>query len=114
MPWTAARQASLSFTVPLSLLKLMSIESVMLSNHLILCHPFLEPLPFILVVALEKRECLPLSLVIYKISGKDPDMVLLNHKTHLYQSLCKRMCTITGILIRTLEEREKKSSLKAS
>ena len=35
--WTAARQASLSFTITQSLLKLMSIESVMLSNHLILC-----------------------------------------------------------------------------
>ena len=39
-PWTAACQASLSFTVVLTLLKLTSIESVMLSNHLILCHPF--------------------------------------------------------------------------
>jgi len=37
-PWTAAHQASLSFTIPQSLLKLMSIESVMPSNHLILCH----------------------------------------------------------------------------
>ena len=37
-PWTAARQASLSITNSWSLLKLMSIESVMLSNHLILCH----------------------------------------------------------------------------
>ena len=40
-PWTAAHQASLSFTISLSLLKLMSIELVMLSNHLILCCPFL-------------------------------------------------------------------------
>ena len=39
-PWTAASQDSLSFTIPQSLLKLMSIESVMPSNHLILCHPF--------------------------------------------------------------------------
>ena len=38
-PWTAARQASLSFTISRSLLKLMSIESVMASSHLILCHP---------------------------------------------------------------------------
>ena len=37
-PWTAASQASLSFTTSWSLLKLMSIESVMPSNHLILCH----------------------------------------------------------------------------
>ena len=40
-PWTAARQASLSFTVSCSLLKLMSVESVMPSNHLILCCTFL-------------------------------------------------------------------------
>ena len=40
-PWTAARQASLSITNSQSLLKLMSIESVMSSNHLILCHPLL-------------------------------------------------------------------------
>ena len=37
--WTAARQASLSCTVSQSLLKFMSIESMMTSNHLILCHP---------------------------------------------------------------------------
>ena len=40
-PWTAARQAFLSFTISWSLLKLMSIESVMPSNHLILCCPLL-------------------------------------------------------------------------
>ena len=42
-PWTAACQASLSFTISRSLLKLMSIESVMPSNHLILCCPLLLP-----------------------------------------------------------------------
>ena len=41
VPWTAARQASLSITNSQSLLQLMSIESVMPSNHLILCHPLL-------------------------------------------------------------------------
>ena len=40
-PWTVARQASLSSTISQSLLKSMSTESVMLSNHLILCHLFL-------------------------------------------------------------------------
>ena len=40
-PWTAARQASLYFTISWSLLKLMSIDSVMPSNHLILCRPHL-------------------------------------------------------------------------
>ena len=41
--WIAARQDSRSITNSRSLLKLMSIESVMPSNHLILCHPFLLP-----------------------------------------------------------------------
>ena len=44
IPWTAGHQAFLSFTISWSLLKLMSIQSVMPSNHLILCCPFL-PLP---------------------------------------------------------------------
>ena len=42
-PWTAACQASLSMTNSQSLLKLMSIKSVMPSNHLILCRPLLLP-----------------------------------------------------------------------
>ena len=40
-PWTAAHQASLSFTIFWSLYKLMSIESVVPFSHLILCHPLL-------------------------------------------------------------------------
>ena len=47
-PWTAEHQVSLSITNSHSLLKLMSIKSVMPSNHLILCHPFsscLQPFP---------------------------------------------------------------------
>ena len=40
-PWTAERQVSLSYTNSQNLLKLMSIKSVMPSNHLILCHPLL-------------------------------------------------------------------------
>ena len=40
-PWTAAHQASLSITIFCSLLKFLSIESVMPSNYLILCHPLL-------------------------------------------------------------------------
>ena len=42
-PWTATHQATLSLTNSWSLLKLMSIESVILSNHLILCRPLLLP-----------------------------------------------------------------------
>ena len=45
-PWTATCQASLFFTISWSLLKLMFIESVMPSNHLIVCYPLLLPLIF--------------------------------------------------------------------
>ena len=52
--WTAARQAPLSFTISWSLLEFMSIESVLASNHLILCHllPLLPSIfPIIKVVS---------------------------------------------------------------
>ena len=60
-PWTAARQASLSITNSWSLLKLMSIESVMLSSHLILsCSLLLLPsiLPYIRVFSNESVLCI--------------------------------------------------------
>ena len=60
-PWTAASQASLSITNSRSLSKLMSIESVMPSNYLILCHPlFLPPsiFPSIRVVSNESALCI--------------------------------------------------------
>ena len=59
-PWTAARQASLSFTISWSLLNLMSIESVMPSNHLILCRPLLLPsvFPSVRVFSTELALCL--------------------------------------------------------
>ena len=60
-PWTAAHQASLSITNSWSLRKLMSIESVMPSNHLILCHPLLllpSILPSIRVFSNESVLCI--------------------------------------------------------
>ena len=60
-PWTAAHQASLSFTNSRSLGKLMSIESVMPSDHLILCHPFLLSLsifPSIRVISNKSVLCI--------------------------------------------------------
>ena len=60
-PWTAARQASLSITNSRTLLKLMSIESVMTSNHLILCCPLLLPpsiFPSIRVFSNESALCI--------------------------------------------------------
>ena len=58
-PWTAARQASLSITNSWSLLRLLSIESVMPSNHLILCRPLLllpSTFPSIRRVRIAKRQ----------------------------------------------------------
>ena len=60
-PWAAARQAPLSFTISQSLLKLMSIESVMPSNHLILCRPLLllpSIFPSIRVFSSESALCI--------------------------------------------------------
>ena len=60
-PWTAAHQACLSITSSQSLLKLMSIESVMPSNHLILCHPLLllpSIFPSIRVFSTESALCI--------------------------------------------------------
>ena len=62
-PWTAARQASLSITNSQSLPKLMSIESVMTSNHLILWHPLLlPPSIFPSIKVFSKESVLPSSL----------------------------------------------------
>ena len=72
MPWTAARQASLSFTASQSLLKFTSIESVMPSNHLILCCPLLllpSTFPSIRVFSIESSHIYFIQL----ITGKGPD-----------------------------------------
>ena len=60
-PWTVAHQASLSFTISQSLLKLISIELMMPSNHLILCHPLLllpSVFPSIRVFSSESALCI--------------------------------------------------------
>ena len=60
-PWTAIHQASLSFNISRSLLKLVSIESVMSSNHLILCRPLLllpSIFPSIRVFSKESALCI--------------------------------------------------------
>ena len=60
-PWRAAHQAPLSFTLSQSLLRLISIESVMLSNHLIFCHPLLllpSAFPSIKVFSIEWAVCI--------------------------------------------------------
>ena len=59
-PWTAARQASLSITNSRSLPKLMSIELVMPSNHLILCHPFSSASIFPSIRVFSNESALPI------------------------------------------------------
>ena len=58
--WTAARQASLYFTNAWSLLKLMSIESVMPSKHLILCRPLLLLSNFLSIRVFSRESALPI------------------------------------------------------
>ena len=65
-PWTAARQASLSFIITWSLLKFMSIESVMPSNHLILCRPLL----FLPSIVPSRRVFSSESVLFFSSSGK--------------------------------------------
>ena len=65
-PWTAARQASLSITNSWSLLKLMSIDSVIPSNHLILCHPLLLlPSIFPSIRVFSNESALPIRWPVY-------------------------------------------------
>ena len=59
-PWTTAHQACLSITNSQSLPKLMSIESVMQSNHLILCHPLLLPSIFPSIRVFSNESALPI------------------------------------------------------
>ena len=59
-PWTTAHQASLFFTISQSLFKLMSVESVMPSNHLILCHPLLLPSTFPSIRVFSSESVLPI------------------------------------------------------
>ena len=60
-PWTAACQVSLSFTISWSFFKFMSIELVMLSNHLILCHSLLLPSVFLSIRAFSNESAVCIS-----------------------------------------------------
>ena len=65
-PWTSAHQVSLSFIISQSLLKLMSIKSVIPSNHLILCHPLLHlPLIFPRIRVFSNESVLPIRWLKY-------------------------------------------------
>ena len=85
-PWTTACQASLSITNSRSLLKLMSIESVMPSNHLILCHPlFLLPSVFPSVKVFSNESALRIRYVNW------PSSVLHAKSLQWYLTLCDPM-----------------------
>ena len=91
-PWTAARQASLSFTISQSLLKLMSIESVMPSNHLILCRRLLllpPILPSIRVFSSESALSIRWPKYWSSSSSFGPSSLYCAHVPHLfYPFLC--------------------------
>ena len=85
-PWTAASQAPLSFTLFQSLLKLMSIESVMLSNHLILCHPFSFGLQSFSSIRVCMCVCISIYIYIWRRQWH-PTPVLLPGQSHGWRSL---------------------------
>ena len=77
-PWTAAHQASLSFTISQSLLRLMSLKLVMSSNHLILCHPLLllpSLLPSIRVFSNELALCIKYKIKVF---------ICVNNSDHMW------------------------------
>ena len=111
-PWTAAHQASLSITNSWSLPKLMSIESVIPSNHLILCHPLLlllSILPSIRVFSSESAlhirwpEYWSFS---FSISPPDKYSVLISFRIHWFNLL-----TVQGALKSLLLHHSSKASI---
>ena len=105
-PWTTVRQASLSITNTQSLLKLMSIESVMPSNYLILCHPlFLPPSIFLSIRVFSNESVLPIRWPKYwsfsfNISPSNEHSELISFRMdwldlHAVQGLSRIFCNTT-------------------
>ena len=84
--WAAAHQASLSFTVSWSLLRFMPIESVMLSNHLILCLSLLLPSIFPSIRVFSSESALLIRTQKYR------PFVTLNDTSHIGQSGASTLC----------------------
>ena len=100
--WTATRQVSLSFTSSRSLLKLMSIESVMPSNHLILCHPLLLPSIFPSIRVFSKESVLYVRWPKYwhfsfSISPFNEYSGLISFRTDWFDFLAVQ-CTVKSLL----------------
>ena len=107
-PWTAAHQASLSFTISRSLLKLMSIESVMPSNHLVLCHPLLPSIfPSIRVFSSESALCIRWPKYwSFSISSSNEYSALISFRID-----CLDLLAVQGTLKSLLQHHSSKSSI---
>ena len=110
-PWTAAHQASLSITNARSLLKLMSTETVMPSNHLILCCPLLLPLifPSIRVFSSESVLCIRWSKYwsfSFSISPSKEYSGLISFRMD-----CLDLLSVQGTLKRVLQHHSSKASI---
>ena len=111
-PWTAARQASLSITNSQSLPKPMSIESVMPSNHNILCHPLLLPpsvFPSIRVFSNESVLCIrwpKYQTFTFSISPSNEYSGLFSFKMD-----CLDLLAVQGTLKSLLQQHSSKASI---
>ena len=111
-PWTAARQASLSITISKSFLKLMSTESVMPSNHLILRHLLLllpSIFPSIRVFSSESAVCIRWPKYWsynFSISPSSEYSGLISFRID-----CFDLLTVQGILKRLLQHHSSKASI---
>ena len=110
-PWTAAHQASLAITKTWSLLKLMSIESVMPSNHLILCCPLLLPSIFPSIRVFFNESALRISWPKYwsfsfSISASNEHSGLISFRTDWFELLA-----VQGTLKSLLQHHSLKASI---
>ena len=105
MPWTAALQNSLSITNSWSLLKLMSIDSVMPSNHLIFCHPLLLLAPIFPRIRVFSNES-ALSIISFNISPSNEYSGLNSFRMDLLDLLA-----VQGFLKSLLQHHSSKASI---
>ena len=111
-PWIASRQISLSFTISQSLLQLMSVESVMPSNHLILCHPLpLLPSTFLSIRVFSSESALHIRWPKYwnfsfSISPSNEYLELISFRVDWFELLA-----VQGTLKNLLQHNSSKASV---
>ena len=111
-PWTAARQTSLSFTISQSLIKDMSIELVMPSNHFILCCPLLLLPSIFPSIRVFSNELAPLiswpkyCTFSFSVSPSNEYSVLISFKIDRFD-----LCAIQGALKSLLQHHSPKASI---